>query len=118
MMWSAILRETEVSMISAARLVPALGGRKVFRERQASYSSVVARVRAGLPYAAIEALATRFSIPHEAVCRLLHIPPRTLARRKKEGRLRADEVDGPLRLGRVAARAEEILGRIEHGLYS
>ena len=100
-------------MISAARLVTALGGRKVFRERQASYSSVVARVRAGLPYAAIEALATRFSIPHEAVCRLLHIPPRTLARRKKEGRLRADESDRLLRLGRVAARTEEVLGTAE-----
>ena len=100
-------------MISAARLVTALGGRKVFRERQASYSSVVARVRAGLPYAAIEALATRFSISHEAVCRLLHIPPRTLARRKKEGRLRADESDRLLRLGRVAARTEEVLGTAE-----
>ncbi|HBH02307.1 MAG TPA: hypothetical protein DDZ42_10370 [Candidatus Rokubacteria bacterium] len=101
---------TEVLMISSARLVTALGGRKVFRGRQASYSTVVDRVRAGLPYAALEALAARFSIPHEAACRLLHIPPRTLARRKKDRRLRADESDRLLRLGRVAARAEEVLG--------
>jgi len=97
-------------MISSARLVTALGGRKVFRGRQASYSTIVDRVRAGLPYAALEALAARFSIPHEAACRLLHIPPRTLARRKKDRRLRADESDRLLRLGRVAARAEEVLG--------
>ena len=97
-------------MISSARLVTALGGRKVFRGRQASYSTVVDRVRAGLPYAALEALAARFSIPHEAACRLLHIPPRTLARRKKDRRLRPDESDRLLRLGRVAARAEEVLG--------
>src|SRR4030066_1759744 len=76
------------------------------RGRQASYSTVVDRVRAGLPYAALEALAARFSIPHEAACRLLHIPPRTLARRKKDRRLRADEADRLLRLGRVAAPAE------------
>src|SRR3972149_2005506 len=46
----------------------------------------------------------------EAACRLLHPPPRTLARRKKDRRLRADESDRLLRLGRVAARAEEVLG--------
>lgn len=100
-------------MISSARLIETLGGRKVFRERQASYNAVVRRVRAGLPYGALDAVATRFSIPREALFRILHIPPRTLARRKKERRLRADESDRLLRLGRVAARAEEVLGTAE-----
>ncbi|MBI4593893.1 MAG: DUF2384 domain-containing protein [Candidatus Rokubacteria bacterium] len=100
-------------MISSARLVDTLGGGKIFRERQASYSAVVDRVRAGLPYAALEAVAKRFSIPPEALFRVLHIPPRTLARRKKERRLRADESDRLLRLGRIAARVEEVLGTAE-----
>lgn len=100
-------------MISSTRLVKTLGGTKVFRERHATYSGVVERVRAGLPYAALEAVATRFAVPQEALFRVLHIPPRTLARRKKERRLRADESDRLLRLGRVAALAEEVLGTPE-----
>ena len=39
---------------------------------------------------------------------------RTLARRKKERRLRADESDRLLRLARVAAVAEDVLGTREH----
>jgi len=98
-------------MISSARLVTALGGRKVFRGRQASYSTVVDRVRAGLPYAALEALAARFSIPHEAACRLLHIPPRTLARRKKDRRLRAHRAEHPGR-DPLEDRSLEILSEV------
>lgn len=101
-------------MVSSARLIKALGGGKVFRERRAGHSAVVDRVRAGLPYAALEAVATRFEIPTEALVRVLHIPPRTLARRKKERRLRPDESDRLLRLARVAARAEEVLGTPEN----
>jgi putative toxin-antitoxin system antitoxin component (TIGR02293 family) len=97
-------------MVSPGRLVATLGGAKVFRQRQASYSVVAARVRAGLPYIALEAVATRFAIPQDALFRVLHIPPRTLARRKKARRLHADESDRLLRLGRVAAVAEEVLG--------
>lgn len=77
-------------MISSARLVETLGGAKVFRERPSTYRVVVDRVRAGLPYAALEAVATRFEIPQEAMVRVLHLPTRTLARRKKERRLRWD----------------------------
>jgi putative toxin-antitoxin system antitoxin component (TIGR02293 family) len=97
-------------MISSARLVETLGGAKVFRERPSTYRVVVDRVRAGLPYAALEAVATRFEIPQEAMVRVLHLPTRTLARRKKEQRLRPDESDRLLRLGRVAAIAEQVLG--------
>ena len=113
MIMSAIVRTREVLVISPVRLIETLGGRKLFRERQASYHAVVDRVRAGLPYSALEAVAKRFSIPQGALFRVLHIPPRTLARRKKERRLRADESDRLLRLGRVAARVEEVLGTAE-----
>jgi putative toxin-antitoxin system antitoxin component (TIGR02293 family) len=44
---------------------------------------------------------------------VLHLPPRTLARRKRERRLRADESDRLFRLGRIAALAEEVLGSRE-----
>lgn len=41
---------------------------------------------------------------------MVGLPARTLARRKKERRLRADESDRLLRLARVAAVAEDVLG--------
>jgi putative toxin-antitoxin system antitoxin component (TIGR02293 family) len=100
-------------MVSTGRLVQALGGKGVLRERQATYAAVIARARAGLPYAALEAIATRFAIPQDLLVRILHLPPRTLARRKKSGRLGADESDRLLRLARVVARAAEVLGSDE-----
>ena len=97
-------------MVSAAQIVEALGGRNVLRERLADYRAVIERARSGLPYAALEALAGRYAIPRETLARVLHLPVRTLARRKKERRLSADESDRLLRLSRVAAMAEEALG--------
>lgn len=100
-------------MVSTGRLVQALGGKGVLRERQATYAAMIARARAGLPYAALEAIATRFAIPQDLLVLILHLPPRTLARRKKSGRLGADESDRLLRLARVVAKAAEVLGSDE-----
>ena len=80
-------------MISTGRLVQALGGRGVLRERQATFEAIIAKARTGFPYAAPEALATRFEIPQVTLVRVLHLPPRTLARRKKARRLSAAESD-------------------------
>jgi putative toxin-antitoxin system antitoxin component (TIGR02293 family) len=100
-------------MIPSGRLARTLGGKGVFRERQATYEAIIDKARTGLPYAALTALATRFEIPQETLVRVLHLPPRTLARRKKARRLSADESDRLLRLARVAARAEDVLGSQE-----
>lgn len=97
-------------MVSTGRLVQTLGGKGLLRERPATYAAVIARARAGLPYATLEALATRFAIPQDVLVHVLHLPPRTLARRKKSGRLSPDESDRLLRLARVVARAAEVLG--------
>lgn len=95
------------------RVVEALGGRKVFRARLADYTAVIDRGRQGLSYAALAAVATRYEIPTATLVRVLRIPARTLARRKKERKLRPDESDRLLRLARVAALAEETLGTPE-----
>jgi len=100
-------------MVSTGRLVQALGGKGVLRERQATYEAIIDKARAGLPYATLEAIATRFEIPQELLVRVLHLPPRTLARRKKSRRLSADESDRLLRLARVVAQAEDVLGSRE-----
>lgn len=67
-------------------------------------------LRAGLPYGSLAAVATGFSIDGSAIVAILRIPQRTLARRKKERRLTAEESDRLFRLGRVATLAEEVLG--------
>ena len=100
-------------MASLTYLVEALGGRKVFREKLADYNAVRDRGRQGLSYAAVEAVAARYDIPTATLVRVLHIPPRTLARRTKERQLRPDESDRLLRLARIAALAEETLGTRE-----
>lgn len=100
-------------MVSTGRLVQALGGKAVLRQRPATYTAVIARTRAGLPYATLEAIATGFAIPLAVLVHILHLPPRTLARRKKSGRLSPGESDRLLRLARVVARAAEVLGSDE-----
>jgi putative toxin-antitoxin system antitoxin component (TIGR02293 family) len=74
------------------------------------FDALAHRVREGLPYATLNAVARRFDIPLRELTTVLHLPERTLARRRHEGRLRADESDRLVRVGRVAALAEEILG--------
>jgi putative toxin-antitoxin system antitoxin component (TIGR02293 family) len=69
-----------------------------------------AQVRMGLPYSALEAVASGFEIGMSDLVAVLQVPARTLARRKREKRLRADESDRLFRLGRIAALAEEVLG--------
>ena len=95
-------------MVSTARLVQALGGKGVLRERQTTYEAIIDKARAGLPFATLEAIASRFEIAQDVLVRILHLPARTLARRKKSRRLSADESDRLLRLARVVARAEEV----------
>ena len=100
-------------MASTGRIYTALGGKKVLKEAVSHYGTLIEHVRSGLPYAALEAVAARFEIPRDDVLRILHVPARTLARRKRERVFRPDESDRLLRLGRIAAMAEEVLGTRE-----
>ena len=97
-------------MVTVMRIEEALGARNALRERPADYSAVVRRTREGLPYAVLAAVAKRYRIPLATLARVIGLPERTLARRKKERRLRADESDRLLRVARVATAAEDILG--------
>jgi putative toxin-antitoxin system antitoxin component (TIGR02293 family) len=97
-------------MATALMIAESLGGWGVLRERLADYAAVIDRTRTGLPYASLEALAKRYAIAPARVARVLGLPARTLARRKKERRLSAAESDRLLRVARVAAEAESVLG--------
>jgi len=97
-------------MITAAKIAETLGGTAVLRERLTDYAAVIHRSRAGLPHAALEAVGRRFGVPAAALAHAIDLPARTLARRKKERRLSADESDRLVRVARVAASAEAVLG--------
>ena len=81
--------------------------------KAATLEDLRARRKAGLPYASLAAVSAAYAINATDLGKILDLPPRTLARRKKERRLHADESDRLLRLGRVAALAEEALGSRE-----
>ncbi|HKF43686.1 MAG TPA: antitoxin Xre/MbcA/ParS toxin-binding domain-containing protein [Thermoanaerobaculia bacterium] len=98
-------------MNSARRVVATLGGVKIVKA--ATWEDLQTRRRAGLPYASVDAISSAYHIGSRDLVRILELPLRTLARRKKEKRLHADESDRLLRLGRVAALAEEMLGSRE-----
>ena len=98
-------------MNSARRVVQTLGGAKLVKA--ATWEDLRARRQAGLPYASVDAVSSAYHIASKDLVRILELPLRTLARRKKEKRLHADESDRLLRLGRIAALAEEVLGSRE-----
>lgn len=84
--------------------------------RLVSDEALIDRVRSGLPFTALEAIATRFEIPQERLLRVLDLPLRTLVRRKKGRRLKADESDRLVRVALIATLAEEVLGSRERAI--
>jgi putative toxin-antitoxin system antitoxin component (TIGR02293 family) len=96
-------------MVTALKIAETLGGRNVLKAQLADYAAVIHRARAGLPYAALEAVAKRYGIPLVTLAQVIDLPARTLARRKKERRLSASESDRLVRVARVAAEAEDVL---------
>jgi putative toxin-antitoxin system antitoxin component (TIGR02293 family) len=68
---------------------------------------LIARVRAGLPARAFGLLADTLEVSAERLARLLHIAPRTLARRDV---FKPDESDRILRLSCLFQRACDVLG--------
>ena len=100
-------------MLHTEALVEALGGKKVFKRRIVNVDQLRETVKAGLPYASLEALIGKFGLAREEAAAALHLPHRTIARRKKEQKLQADESDRLLRLARVGAQAVATLGSEE-----
>lgn len=88
------------------------GGSRVLC-RALTLEALETRVKDGLPYRALVAVASRYAIPLRELMKVVDIPERTLARRKRQGRLTPGESDRLFRLGRVVAMAEEVLGTTE-----
>ncbi len=93
-----------------SRIADALGGQRVLKIRVRTPEDLIEATRAGLSYAAFEAIRIRFEIGTKTMARLLELPARTLARRKHERRFRSEESDRLMRVARIGALAEATLG--------
>ncbi len=103
-------------MVTAGQIAETLGGSRVLKHKRFTLEELRAQLRTGLPYSGLEAVASGFEIGTGDLVAVLHVPARTLARRKREKRLRADESDRLFRLGRIAALADEVLGSREKAI--
>ena len=75
----------------------------------------VSMVREGLPWADYHGVIADLGMTDQMAAGVLHIPLRTLTRRKG-GRLDPQESERVLRLVRLRAKAEEVLGTAEKAL--
>lgn len=91
-------------------IVESLGGARTLRREISSSDELREQVRAGLPFSSLESLGDRFDLGREDLSAALHLPLRTIARRKRERRLRADESDRLVRLARVLSHTATVFG--------
>jgi putative toxin-antitoxin system antitoxin component (TIGR02293 family) len=68
------------------------------------------RIRTGLPYRSFETVRERLQLSLPEAADVLGVPLRTLARRRIEKKLAADESDRLYRLARIAAHAARVFG--------
>jgi len=85
-----------------------LGGRAVLRARPASTLDWIELIRKGISSGAIDSILKTMQLSQADLARVLGIPERTLARRKREGVLNSEESAKLVRLARVVGRANEV----------
>ena len=98
------------------RIQSLLGGAKVLRRRVPTLLQLHAAAERGLHVVVIEMLCKNLRISREELLRVLVVSPRTFVRRQRDGVLSSEESDRVLRLARVAAEAEQVLGGREEGV--
>lgn len=92
------------------QIARALGGKTALRREVRTAEQLHERILEGLPYKAFEAVTAHYDLDQSAVSVVIHVPARTLARRKQSQRFQAEESDRLARVARAAAQAEEVLG--------
>jgi len=99
-------------MFPMESLIEALGGRKVLKRRITNIDELRETVKAGLPYASLNALMKKFGFTREEASVALHLTSGSRSKGSKLQRkmLRADESDRVLRLARISAQATATLG--------
>jgi putative toxin-antitoxin system antitoxin component (TIGR02293 family) len=98
-------------MTAAEYVIDVLGGASVFKGRTVPTSTELReRIKRGLPYRSLESVRERLRLSVSEAASVLHMPPRTLARRRQTRTLDADESDRLYRIARVAAQAFAVFG--------
>lgn len=92
-----------------------LGGERTVRARPSAAMDWIPLVRRGLPSETVFTMARKAHMSQGEISSVLGIPERTLARRKREGVLSADESAKVVRLARVLERATEVFESAEVG---
>src|ERR1700730_1759967 len=93
-------------MTATEYVLHVLGGASVFKSRTVPTSTELReRIKRGLPYRALESVRERLRLSVPEAASVLHMPPRTLARRRQTRKLDGDESDRLYRIARVAAQA-------------
>lgn len=98
-------------MISANRIVDALGGDEVFHHRFGSDLEWAKQIAAGLPVSVVDYMIRTNLLDRQEVFRLI-VPMRTFERRKGQ-RLSRDESDRAERIARMSAMAQDVFGNAE-----
>ena len=69
---------------------------------------VIESIKAGLPYKSIDTFHKFTDLPVQEIAEAVQIPPRTLIRRKSQGKLQPDESERLLRISTVFEKAVEL----------
>ena len=85
-----------------------LGGKRVLPVKPLSPLDWVSVIRRGISSSAVDSLTKFTRLSQAELSTALGIPERTLARRKREGKLNSEESAKLVRLARVIERAEEV----------
>jgi putative toxin-antitoxin system antitoxin component (TIGR02293 family) len=97
-----------VSATSLLGVDDLLGGEPVLASSPRSALDWVTVIRRGIPASCVDALTRLTHLSQSELASAVGIPERTLARRKREGRLNSEESSRLIRLARVVARGEEV----------
>jgi len=101
-------------MTATEYVIEVLGGSTVFKGRTLpSAAELRERIKQGLPFRSLDSVRERLQLSVPEAASVLHMPPRTLARRRLARRLAADESDRLYRVARVAAHAVTTFGSEE-----
>jgi len=100
-------------MPQAEELFKTLGGSTVFKRQVHSAEDVRAIIHRGFPYKSLEVIVAKYGLDLPRMTKILSVPPRTMARRKTEQRLTAQESDRLARLARILTYATEVFGTEE-----
>lgn len=101
-------------MTATEYVIELLGGPGVFkRHGSPSPSDVREQIKRGLPYRSLESVRERLGLSVPESANVLHMPARTLARRRQMRKLDAEESDRLYRVARVAGEAVAVFGNEE-----